>query len=107
MLDAASSANMAVTVGSSTSIPSLASDHAAVNVAVALLEANTRPPSSINVDVTATAITMAANVANIAGDACNDLAANVDGDPSPAVLGNGADNMTTTTMIQSQSWMAY
>ncbi len=63
MLDAASS-DLAAAAGSSTSIPPLATDLAAVTLAAALLEANTRPPSSVGVDVTATAVTTAANVAN-------------------------------------------
>ncbi len=83
MLDAASSADMAAAVGSSTSIPSLATDLAAITVAGALSKANTRPPSSVGVDITATAVTTAADIAK---DARYDPAVNVDGCPSPAAL---------------------
>jgi hypothetical protein len=55
MLDAASSADMAAAAGLSTSIPPLATGLAAVTVAAALPEANMHPPSSIGVNVTATA----------------------------------------------------
>ena len=48
-----------------------------------------RPPSSVGVDVTATAVTTAADVAN---DARYDPAVNVDSGPSPAALDNDADN---------------
>jgi hypothetical protein len=64
MLDAASSADMAAAAGSSTSIPPLATDLAAITVAAALPETTTRPPLSVGVDVTPTAVTTAANVAN-------------------------------------------
>ena len=58
--------------GGGPSIPPLATVLAAVTVAAASLEANMRPPSSIGVDVTATAVvTMAADVA---GDARYDPA---------------------------------
>jgi hypothetical protein len=49
----------------------------------------TRPPSSVGIDVTATAVTTAADVAD---DAHYNPSTNVDGGPSPAVLGNDADN---------------
>jgi hypothetical protein len=75
MLDASSS-DLTAAVGSSTSIPPLATDLVAVTVAAALSEANTRPPSSVSVNVTAAAVTMAADVA---GDACYDPAVNVNG----------------------------
>jgi hypothetical protein len=88
MLDAASS-DLVATAGSSTSIPPLATDLAAVTVTAALLEANTRPPLSVGINITAAAFTMAANVAN---NARYDPAANVNGGPSPAALGNDADN---------------
>jgi hypothetical protein len=88
MLDAASS-DMAAAAGSSTSILLSATDLAAITIAAALSEANTRPPLSVGVDVTATAVTTAANVAN---NARYNPAANVDGGPSPTALGNDADN---------------
>ena len=75
--------------GGGPSIPPLAAVLAAVTVAAASLEANTRPPSSVGVDVTATTVTMAADVAN---DARYDPAINVDGGPSPAALDNDADD---------------
>ena len=50
--------------GGGPSIPLSATVLAAVTVAAASLEANTLPPSSVGVDVAATAITMAADVAN-------------------------------------------
>ena len=62
--------------GGGPSIPPLATVLAAVTVATALLEANTRTPSSVSVDVTATAVTMAADVAN---DARYNPPVNVDG----------------------------
>ena len=58
------------------SIPLLATDLTAVTITTASLEANTRPPSSVGVDVTATAVTMAAAVTN---NACYGPAVNVDG----------------------------
>ncbi len=88
MLDAASS-DLVAAAGSSTSIPPLATDLAAVTVAAALLEANTRPPSSAGINVTTTAVTTAADVAN---DARYNPATNIYGGPSPAALGNNADN---------------
>ena len=75
--------------GGGPSIPPLAAVLAAVTVAAASLEANTRPPSSVGVDVTATTVTMAADVAY---DARYDPAINVDGGPSPAALDNDADD---------------
>jgi hypothetical protein len=88
MLDVASS-DLVAAAGSSTSIPPSATDLTAITVAAASSEANTQPPSSIGVDITATTMTTAANVAD---NAHYDPAANVDGGPSPAALGNNADN---------------
>jgi hypothetical protein len=97
MLDAASS-DLAAAAGSSMSILPLATDQAAVTIAAALLEANTQPPLSVGVDLTATAITMAANVADIAH---YDSAANIDHSPSPAALGNNTDNRGAgNTLVQ-------
>ena len=62
--------------GGRPSIPPLATVLAAVTVAAASSEANTRPPLSVSVDVTATAVTKAADVAN---DARYDPPVNVDG----------------------------
>jgi hypothetical protein len=87
MLDAASSADMAATAGSSTSIPLSARGLAAITVAAASSEAATRPPSSVGVDVTATVVSTAADIAN---DARYDRAANVDSGPCPAALGDNA-----------------
>ncbi len=89
MLDAASSADMAAAAGSSTSIPPSATDLAAITVAAALPETTMHPPLSVGVNINATAVTMAAGVAD---NACYDPAANVNGGPSPAALGNNADN---------------
>ena len=89
MLDAASSADMAAAAGSSSSIPPSATDLAAVTVAEASSEANTRPPSSVDIDITATTVTTAADVAD---DARYDPAGNVDGGPSPAALDNDSDD---------------
>ena len=75
--------------GGGPSIPASATVLAAVTVAAASSEVNTRPPSSVSVDVTAIAVTMAADVAN---NARYDPAANVDGGPSPAALDNDADD---------------
>ena len=58
-------------------------------LAAALSEATTRPPSSVGVNVTTTAVSMAADVAN---DAHCNSAINVDGGPSPAALGDDADD---------------
>ena len=88
MLDAASSADMAAAAGSSSSIPPSATDLAAVTVAEASSEANTHPPLSVGIDITATTVTMAANIAD---DARYDPDINVDGGPSPAALDNDAD----------------
>jgi hypothetical protein len=67
--------------GDGPSIPPSATVLAAVTVAAASSEANnTRPPSSVGVDVTATAVTTAADVAD---DARYDHAVNVNGGPSP------------------------
>jgi hypothetical protein len=60
-----------------------------VTIALASSEANTRPPSSVGVDIPATAVTTAANVA---GNTRYNPAANVNGDPSPTALGDDADN---------------
>jgi len=89
MLDAAPSADMAAAAGSSSSIPPSATDLAAVTVAEAPSEANTRPPSSVDIDITATTITTAADVTD---DARYDPAVNVDGGLSPAALDNDADD---------------
>ena len=75
--------------GGGPSIPPSAAVLAAVTVAAASSEENMHSPSSIGVDVTATTITMAANVAN---DAHYDPAINVDGGPSLAALDNDADD---------------
>ena len=75
--------------GSGPSIPPSATVLAAVTIAAALSEANTCPPSSIGVNVTATAVTTAADIAN---NARYDPAINVDGSPSPAALDDDADN---------------
>jgi hypothetical protein len=88
MLDAALSA-LTAAVGSSSSILPSATDLAAVTVAVALLEANTRPPLSVSVNITATTVTTAADVAK---DTRYDPAINVDGSPSPAALDDDADD---------------
>jgi hypothetical protein len=91
MLDAASSADMEATAGSSTSIPPSATELAAIPVAAASPETTTRPPSSVGVDVTATAVTTAADVAD---NTRYDPAANVDGGPSPAALGDDGRECT-------------
>ena len=75
--------------GGSPSIPPSATDLAAVIVDTAASEANTRPPSSVGVDLTATAVTTTADVAN---DARCNPDANVDDGPSPSALGYYADN---------------
>ena len=89
--------------GGGPSIPPSATVLAAVTVAEASSEANTRPPSSVGVDVTATAVTMAAYVAN---NARYDTAVNVDGGPSPTALDNdtddgGAVNMSVQAAVVS------
>ncbi len=83
MLDAASS-DLKAAAGSSTSIPPSATDLAAVTVATALLEANTQPPLSVGVDVTATVV---ATAANIADDTHHNFAAKVNGGPPPVYAG--------------------
>ena len=75
--------------GGSPSIPPSATDLAAVIVDTAASEANTRPPSSVGVDLTTTAVTTTADVAN---DARCNPDANVDDGPSPSALGYNADN---------------
>jgi hypothetical protein len=84
MLDAAAS-DMAGAVGSlSSSSLLLATDLAAITIAAGLSEMTTRPPSSINVDVPATGVTTAADVAN---DTHHNFAANIDGGPPPVYAG--------------------
>jgi hypothetical protein len=83
MLDAASS-DLAAAAGSSTSIPPLATDLAAMTLAAALSEANTQPPLSVGVDVTATAVTTAADFAD---DTRHNFATKVDGGPPPVYAG--------------------
>jgi hypothetical protein len=84
MLDAAAS-DMAGAAGSlSLSSPLSATDPAAITIAAGFLETTMRPPSSINVDVPSTAVTMAANVAD---DTRYNFAANIDGGPSPVYAG--------------------
>jgi len=68
--------------GGGPSIPPSATDLVAVTIAMALSEANMRPPSSVDVDVTATAVTMAADVAN---GARWDPAVNINTDDGGAV----------------------
>ena len=75
--------------GGGPSIPPPATDPAAVTVAAAASETTTRPPSSVGVDVTATAVNTAADVAD---DARYDSAVNVNGGPSPAALVDDADD---------------
>jgi hypothetical protein len=90
--------------GGGPSIPPLATVLAAVTLAAALSEANTRPPSSVGVDVTATAVTTAADVAN---DARYDPKVKVDGSPSPAAsLYNGADNGGAGNMLVQAAIMS-
>jgi hypothetical protein len=88
MLDASSS-DLTATVGSSTSIPPLVTDLVAVTLTAASSEANTRPPLSVSVNVTAATVTVAADVAD---DAHYDPAINVNSGPSPAALDNDADD---------------
>jgi hypothetical protein len=88
MLDASSS-DLTAAVGSPTSILPSATDLVAITVAAASSEANSCPPLSVSVDVTAAAVTMAANVAN---DARYNPAVNVNGGPSPAALDDDADD---------------
>ena len=89
MLDAASSADMAVAAGSSSYILLSATDLAAVTVATALSEANTRPPLSVSIDITATTVTTAADVAD---NTHYDPDVNVDSSPSPTALEDDTDN---------------
>ncbi len=85
--------------GGGPSIPPSATDLAAVTVAAASLEANKRPPSSVGINITATAVTMAASVAD---NACCNPAINIDSGPSPAALGNDADNRGAgNTLVQA------
>jgi hypothetical protein len=58
----------------------------------------TRPPSSINADVPATAVTTAADVAD---NACCDPDTNVDGGPSPAALGNDTEDGVISNAAKS------
>ncbi len=84
MLDAAVS-DMAGAAGSlSLSSSLLATDLAAITVASGLSETTTCSPSSIDVNVPATAVTMAADVAK---DTHHNFAANVDGGPPPVYVG--------------------
>jgi hypothetical protein len=69
--------------GGRPSIPPSATDPAAVTVAAASSETTTHPPSSVGVDVTATAVTTTSDIAN---DARYDPAVNVNGGSSPASL---------------------
>jgi hypothetical protein len=84
MLDAAAS-DMAGAAGSS-SLSSLLSaiDPAAITVTTGSLETTTHPPSSIDFDVPATAVTTAANVAD---DTRHNFTTNVDGGPPPVYAG--------------------
>ena len=98
MLDAASSSDLAAAVGSS-SIPPSATDPAAVTVAAAASsETTSRPPSSVNDNVPTTA--MVTTAADNADNARYDPATNVDGGPSPAALGDDADEGTVNTSVQ-------
>jgi len=90
---------LAAPAGSSTSIPLLATDPAAVTVASAASETTTYPPLSVNTNVPATAVTTAADVAD---DAHCNPDANVDGGHSPAVLGDDADDgRVGNTLVQA------
>ena len=84
--------------GGGPSIPRSATALAAITVAAALSKANTHPPSSVGVDVTATTVTTAANVTN---NARYDPAINVDGGPSPAALDNADDGGAGNTLVQA------
>jgi hypothetical protein len=75
--------------GGGLSVPPTATDMAAVTITAASSEANTRPPSSVGIDVTTTAVTTAADIADNAH--CNP-AINVDSGPSPTALGDDADS---------------
>jgi hypothetical protein len=84
MLDATAS-DMAGAAGSLySSSPLSATDLAAITVAAGLSEMTTRPPSGINVNVPATAVTTAADIAD---DTRHNFAANVDGGPPPVYAG--------------------
>jgi hypothetical protein len=89
MMDAASSADTAVAAGSSSSILPSATDLAAVTVAEASSEANTHPPLSVDIDITATTVTTA-------GRRCP---LRFDGGPSPAALDNDADDGGAGNML--------
>jgi hypothetical protein len=91
MLDAASS-DFVAAAGSSSSIPPSATDLAAVTVAKAWSKANTRPPLSVDIDITVTTVTAAANVAD---DALYDPAVNVGGGRSPTAPDNGGAGNTS------------
>ncbi len=80
MLDTAASDMAGAAGSSSSSSPLSATDPAAITVTAGSSEMTTRPPSSINVNVPATAITMAADVADVTR---HNFAANVDGSPPP------------------------
>jgi hypothetical protein len=69
--------------GGQPSIPPSATDPAAVTVTAASSETATRPPLSVGVDVTATAVTTASNIAD---DARYDPAVNINGGSYPASL---------------------
>jgi hypothetical protein len=82
--------------GGRPSFPPSATDPAAVTVAE---ETTTRPPSSVGVDVTATAVTTASDIAD---DARYDPAVNVNGGSSPASLVDDAyDGGAGNTLVQS------
>ena len=86
MLDAASSADVAAAAGSSSSISPSATYPAAVfTVPTAASETTTCPPLSVDVNVTATAVTIT-TAADVANDARYDPAVNVNGSPLPLLL---------------------
>ena len=102
MLDAASSA-LTAAVGSSSYILLSATDLAAVTVATASSEANTRPPLSVSIDITATTVTTAADVAD---NTRYDPDVNVDSSPSPTALeddtnNGGAGNLSVQVAVVS------
>jgi hypothetical protein len=82
--------------GGRPSIPPSATVLAAATVAAAASQANTRPPSSVGIDITATAANTAADIAN---DARYDPAINVNGGPSTAALDNDADDGGAGNML--------
>ena len=85
--------------GGRPSIPPSATDPAAVTVATASSETTTCPPLSVGVDVTATAVTIASDIAD---GARYDPAVNVNGGSSPASLVNDAyDGGAGNTLVQS------